>query len=164
MNLGHLVTAFQAVNSLREGARRYKAMQGGAQAEPADTDGALAPLERARLDAEQRRADRLLSVELRRQAIDWELSRLRLIAGVAMAGWVASTLMFAFRVAAAPPPTRAIAVTGWALLLAALAASFTGQRSITAAIADDRPFAPAGGGALGLLLSGLAATALALLF
>ena len=50
-------------------------------------------LEREQLEAERLRAERALALELRRQASDREIGRLRLLAGVAVASWI-GTLFF----------------------------------------------------------------------
>src|SRR5438128_10007783 len=55
-----------------------------------DRDHARLELERAELDEQRRRAEETLRLELRRQTIDRELSRLRLLTGTALVGWLAS--------------------------------------------------------------------------
>src|SRR5258706_4228786 len=56
-------------------------------------------LEREQLEAERQRAERALKLELRRQASDHEIGRLRLLAGGAPARWVGTPFFF-------PPPPR----------------------------------------------------------
>src|SRR5262245_1523569 len=53
-------------------------------------------LEREQMEAERRRAERALQLELLRQAGDRELGRLRLTTGVAVASWL-GTLFFSAR-------------------------------------------------------------------
>lgn len=196
MKIGHLFTALDAVASLRDVARRYKAantrpasdtnlpqtttgqMPGGqiearltnvvvaALKEAFDRDHARMQLERAHIEDERRRAEQLLTVELRRQAVDRELSRLRLLAGTAMVGWIASIAMFALRAASTSTPARIMVAAGWLLLLGALAAAFNAQPKVTAAMGDDRaPHAGAAGTAgLWMLVAGLGMTGVSLLF
>lgn len=135
-----------------------------------DRDHARLELERAHIDEERRRAEQLLRVELRRQAVDRELSRLRLLAGTAVVGWIASMVMFVVRLGATSPPTstpaRVLVAAGWLLLLGALAAAFSAQPKVALAMEDDR--APETGvaatAALWMLVAGLAVTTLSLLF
>ena len=130
-----------------------------------DRDHARLELERAHIDEERRRAEQLLRVELRRQAVDRELSRLRLLAGTAVVGWIASMTLFAVRAGTTSTPARVMVAAGWLLLLGALASAFSAQPKVTLAMADDR--APesgaAGAVALWMLVAGLAVTALSLL-
>src|ERR1051325_5884047 len=53
-----------------------------------ERDHARLELERAQIDEQRRRAEEALRMEVRRQAIDRELARLRLLAGVALIRWV----------------------------------------------------------------------------
>jgi hypothetical protein len=93
--------------------------------------------EREQLTAERERAERALRMELQRQAADREIGRLRLLAGVAIAGWLVTLLLAAW------PGSRLVATTGarvalgagWLLLSAALAASFTAQGQVATAMA-----------------------------
>ena len=63
-----------------------------------DRDSRRLELEREQLEAERRRAERLLQLELLRQAGDREVGRLRLLAGVAAGSWL-GTLFFSARLA-----------------------------------------------------------------
>ena len=58
-----------------------------------DRDTRRLELEREQLDAERERAERALRLELQRQAADREIGRLRLLAGVAVAGWLGTLLL-----------------------------------------------------------------------
>lgn len=130
-----------------------------------DRDHARLELERAQLDDERRRAEASLQLELRRQAADREVARLRLLAGTSMVGWIASVGMFAAGVAGGSTPARVALAAGWMLLLGALGASFTAQGRVGASLPDnDRSLDTAAAvAALWLLIAGLAATAVSLL-
>ena len=130
-----------------------------------DRDHARLELERAHIDEERRRAEQALRFELRRQAVDRELSRLRLLAGTAVLGWIASMTMFAVRGGSTSTPARVMVATGWLLLLGALASAFSAQSKVTGAMADDRGLdaGAAAAAALWMLVAGLAVTALSLL-
>lgn len=86
-----------------------------------DRDTRRLALERERLEAERVRNERLLWLELLRQGAERETSRLRLVAGIAVASWL-GTLFLAAR--------RSGGTARWAsagaLLLAALASAFAG--------------------------------------
>lgn len=131
-----------------------------------DRDHARMELERIRLDEERRRSEQLLQVELQRQAVDRETSRLRLLAGAAMVGWIASILMLVLRLASTSTPARVIIAGSWLLLLGALAAAFNAQPKVALATVDHpAPGATAAGtAALWMLVAGLAMTAVSLLF
>src|SRR4051812_31060703 len=64
-----------------------------------DRDHQRLELERQQLEAERQRAERALRLEMLRQAGDREIGRMRLVAGVALAGW-AGTLLLASRLLA----------------------------------------------------------------
>src|SRR6185436_12513943 len=91
-----------------------------------DRDTRRLELEREQLAAERERAERALRMELQRQAADREIGRLRLLAGVAIAGWLVTLLLAAW------PGSRLVATTG---ARAALAASFTAQGQVATAMA-----------------------------
>jgi hypothetical protein len=131
-----------------------------------DRDHARLELERAQLDEERRRAEAALQLERRRQAADRELARLRLLAGASMVGWIASVGMFVAGAAGGSSPARVALALGWMLLLGALGAAFTAQGRVGAALPEgDRVSdAAVAGAALWLLIAGLAATAISLLF
>ena len=61
-----------------------------------DRDSRRLELEREQLAAERSRAERAMRLELRRQAADHEIGRLRLLGGVAFTSWLA-TLAFSAR-------------------------------------------------------------------
>ena len=184
--LGTLMKAVDTAMSLREAAKRIMAPPGEpAQNQPVprnlettltnvvvaalkeafDRDHARLELERRQLEEERRRAEETLRLELRRQAIEREVARLRMLAGAAVLGWVVSMLLFALRGATLAMPARATLAVGWALLLGALGAAFHAQGALGAADHRDQPVS--GGTAtasLWLLVAGFAATAMSLLF
>ena len=141
-----------------------------------DRDTRRLELERDQLAAERERAERALRLELQRQAADREIGRLRLLAGVAVAGWLVTLLLAIW------PGSRIVATTvarvalggGWLLLGAALAASFSAQarcRGGTGLLAAGRGSAAggaatsgaAGAAALWLIVCGLTLIGLAAL-
>jgi hypothetical protein len=135
-----------------------------------ERDSRRLELEREQLERERQRAERLLKLELWRQAGDREIGRLRLLAGVAVASWI-GTLFFVSRAAAGPIGARVLTGAGWALLLAALAAAFTAQSRVSAVLSriDEPSFRQedlATGAAAGvpwLIVAGLAAVGVAVL-
>lgn len=131
-----------------------------------DRDHARLELERAQLDGEHRRAEAALQLELRRQAANRELVRLRQLAGASMVGWIASVVMLAGGFAGTTMPSRVALIAGWVLLLGALGAAFSAQRRVGASVPDvgGVPGISAAGAALWLLISGLGVTAVSLLF
>lgn len=140
-------------------------------------DHARLELERAQLDEERRRAEQALNAELRRQAADRELGRLRLLAGTALIGWLASVLVLGVRAADASGLARAALAVGWMLLLGALAAAFTAQGRVGGNVGGNVAAnsnvgadlqvgpcnGPSGTTAIWLLVGGLAVTAISLL-
>jgi hypothetical protein len=132
-----------------------------------DRDHARLELERAQLEEQRRRAEEAMRAELRRQAADREIGRLRLLAGTALIGWIASVALFLARLGSATMPTRVVIALAWLLLLGALGAAFTAQARINTDRADTgaSPAATAAAGAaLWLLIAGLALSAISLLF
>ena len=133
-----------------------------------DRDTRRLELEREQAEAERARAERALRLELRRQAGDREIGRLRLLAGVAVVAWL-GTLFFSARLMGGPVSARAALGFGWLLLLAAVAASFNAQSRVAAALdamaPDDRSIASVAGGALTvwLIVGGLALICVAVL-
>jgi hypothetical protein len=100
-----------------------------------DRDTRRLQLEREQLEAERRRAERAMQLELLRQAGDRELGRLRLLAGAALASWI-GTLFFSGRLIGGPPTPRLLLGAGWILLLAAMAASFGAQSRVAQALQE----------------------------
>ena len=125
-----------------------------------DRDRARLDLERIQIEEQRRRAEEASRLELRRQSADRELGRLRLLAGTAMVGWIASVVMVGARLAGMSTPARAAIAAGWLLLLGAIGAAFSAQGRINAE-SDSSGSSTA---ALWLLITGLAVTTLSLLF
>jgi hypothetical protein len=197
VNFGTLLKAFDAVMALTDVARKLKGgaperppetalaaspatatLAGKLEAlltgvvvaalkEAFDRDHARLELERAQLEEQRRRAEEAMRLELRRQAADREIGRLRMLAATALVGWIASVLVLGTRAAESPMIARAALGGGWLLLLGALASAFTAQGRLGTLLITD-PASPADGGpaaaaALWLLVAGLALTAISLL-
>lgn len=131
-----------------------------------DRDHARLELERAQLEDQRRRAEEALRLELRRQAVDREVARLRFIAATALVGWIAAVAVMVVRLSAASTLSRALSAVGWLLLLAALGSAMMAQgRVSTPAVSSSAAIdaGPAGTAALWLLIGGLAFGAAAIL-
>jgi hypothetical protein len=191
VNFANLFRAYDAVMALRDAALKYKASsapppqetslsqsaaaQGlagqietrltnvvvAALKEAFDRDHARSELERAQMEDQRRRAEEALRMELRRQAIDRELARLRLLAATALVGWIASIVVLFVHPSGVP--SRIVLGCGWLLLLAALAAGFNAQGRVNALPADRPERFDQGALPLWLMVGGLGATAISLL-
>lgn len=131
-----------------------------------DRDHARLELERAQLEEQRRRAEEAMRLELRRQAADREVGRLRLLSATALVGWLASVLVLGTRAGEAAAVARVALASGWLLLLAALALAFSAQGRIGRSVFDHASPPETGTGAaaaLWLLVAGLALTAISLL-
>jgi hypothetical protein len=131
-----------------------------------DRDHARLELERAQLDDQRRRADEAMRLELRRQAADRELARMRLLAATALVAWLASVLVLGTRAGETAAIARVALGGGWLLLLGALALSFSAQGRINAYVPEQNAPLDAGrsgAAVLWLLVAGLALTAVSLL-
>jgi hypothetical protein len=132
-----------------------------------DRDHARLELERQQLAEQQRRAEAALRLELRRQSADRELARLRLMAGAALLGWLASVVLLVIRLATASVASRSLLVIGWILLLGAAGAAFEAQRRVGSYVTEDNDRAANQGrsaiAALWLLIAGLAVVTVSLL-
>jgi len=190
MNLANLFRAYDAVIAFRDAARRLKDSSGASKSETSlspttaqgiagqiesrltnvvvaalkeafDRDHARLELERAQIEEQRRRAEEALRLELRRQTVDREIGRLRLLAGTALVGWIASiSVLFVHQ---ASVPSRVVLGAGWLLLLGSLGAAFSAQGRVNADRIDKPERADAGALPLWLLIAGLAATAISLL-
>ena len=132
-----------------------------------DRDHARLELERAQLEEQRRRAEEALRAELRRQAADREVARLRLIAGTALGGWIAAVATMVVRLDTASAVSRGVSAFAWLLLLAALGTAFMAQGQVSASVPGNSAPVEAGRqgiAALWLLIAGLACAAIALLF
>ncbi|HXH25074.1 MAG TPA: hypothetical protein VNI78_07490 [Vicinamibacterales bacterium] len=192
MNFAALFKAFDTVMMLRETAKRLKgnapASEAPAASPPAgltgqiearltnvvvaalkeafDRDHARLELERSQLEEQRRRAEEAMRQELRRQAADRELGRLRLLGGMALTGWLGAVVLGVVRLGDASIASRALLAAGWIALLAALGAAFDAQRRVGAAVGHgNQPIegGRSGEAALWLLVAGLALAAISLL-
>jgi len=131
-----------------------------------DRDTRRLELERATLEGERERAERALRLELRRQAGDREIGRLRLLAGIAVASWV-GTLFFSARALGGGVGPRLAIGAAWLLLLVSFAAAFVGQSRVAESIAhtEDRDLGSGTVGAVALwsIVGGLALVGLSVL-
>jgi hypothetical protein len=127
-----------------------------------DRDRARMDLERAQLESERKRADEALAAELRRQAAEQALWQLRIIAIMAITGWMLSAALAAWLPGMRGTVPRSLLGTGWLLAFAALGCAFVGAQAVSAESATTER----GGAAKAapwLLLTALAAIAASLL-
>jgi hypothetical protein len=124
-----------------------------------DRDTRRLELERAHVESERARAERMLQLELRRQAGEREIGRLRMLAGIAVASWI-GTLFFSVRLLDGGAGARVALGGAWLLLLLAFAAAFIGQSRVAESLArsenKDLDSGPAGSLALWLIVAGFA--------
>ena len=193
MNFSGLLKAFDTLVGFREAARRFKApgdtppRQVGESLTPSSSsaplearltgvmvaalkeafarDHARLELERAQLEEQRTRAENALRAELRHQAADREVGRLRLVGGTALVGWIAAVAIFVVRLDVASALSRGISAAGWLLLLAAMGTAFMAQERVSASVSSTAPVAAgrAGVASLWSLIAGLACAAMALL-
>jgi len=191
VNFANLFRAYDAVIAFRDAARKFKgpttatpaetsltqtaAAQGlagqietrltnvvvAALKEAFDRDHARLELERAQIEEQGRRAEEALRLELRRQAIDREVARLRLLAGTALVGFLASIAVLFIHPSGVP--SRVVLGMAWLLLLGAMGAAFNAQGRINAQPPDRSERVEAGALPLWLMIAGFAATAFSLL-
>jgi hypothetical protein len=140
-----------------------------------DRDTRRLELEREQLAAERHRAERALRLELQRQSADREIGRLRMLAGVAVAGLVGTLLlaMIPGGVMRGGIGARVALGSGWLLLGVALAAAFSAQAQVARALesmaVDDAAtrnasvVSPGGTAALWSIVAGLTLVAIAVL-
>jgi hypothetical protein len=138
-----------------------------------DRDHQRLELEREQIEAERRRAERAMRLELARQAGEREVSRLRLLAGIAATGSLG--LLFLARSLVDAGGGAPVLGTGGLLLLGGLASSFVGQAAVARALdrvarqsadggaGEEISSGRAGAAATWLVVSGLAALVVALL-
>jgi hypothetical protein len=126
-----------------------------------DRDHARLELERAHFDEQRRQAEESMRRELQRQAIDREISRLRLVAGAGLVGWIASVVLLVTRSQQISGSSRAALIAACVLLLGSVGSAFTAQANIGARIreSDGALKTAAGTASLWLLLAGLALAA-----
>lgn len=95
-----------------------------------DRDKARMDLERAHLDAERQRAEEALRAELRRQAADLALGRVRTTAIMAIGVWMLSAALAVWMPGMRIGAARYVLGGGWACVLAALGCAFAGWQRI----------------------------------
>ena len=148
---------------------RLAAVVVAALKEAFDRDARRVDLERQHLADERERAERVLRLELQRQAGEREIGRLRLLAGVAIVAWIGSLALSARFFGGIG--ARVALGAGWLFLISAATASFVAQSGVSALLsaapdADEgrREIRSGAAGAaalwltiLGLVLVGLAA-------
>lgn len=129
-----------------------------------DRDYARLELEREQIAEHRRRAEEALRLEVRRQAAEREVGRLRLLGGAAMIGWLTSLVLLAVRLPAVSDLSRVALGVGSLCLLSALGVAFQAMGRV-GRDADDPAAAAASAPALPmwLLMLGLAMTAGSLL-
>jgi hypothetical protein len=137
-----------------------------------DRDRARLDLEQAQLDADRRRAEEAIRLELRRQAGDQAIGQTRMLAILAIVAWLVSAVLVTLLPGAREMPARAVVGLGWVLLFGCIGTAFAFYYQVTAWAGALRPGAPDPGdvpaGGLGrasgfLLIAGLACVAAALL-
>lgn len=112
-----------------------------------DRDKARLDLERAHLDAERERAEQALRAELRRQAADLALGRLRAVAIMAIGVWMLTAALAVWMPGMRAGGARYVLGAGWACALGSLGCAFAGWQRIAAWLtlqsvgssADSRP-------------------------
>ena len=97
-----------------------------------DRDRARMDLEREHLEAERRRAEEALRAELRRQAADRALGRVRLVATMAIGVWIVSAALAAWLPGMHRGIPRAVLGSGWACAIAALGCAFAAWQRVAA--------------------------------
>lgn len=136
-----------------------------------DRDHQRLELERQRIEEERERAERLLRLEWLRQAGEREIARLRVLAAIALAGWL-GTLFLVSRVTGNGTFGRVMLGLTWLFLLAALATAFAAQSRVAGELGrmDDQSTpaeitrSSAGSASPWLIVAGLATIAICLLF
>ena len=91
-----------------------------------DRDARRLEFEREQAEAERQRAERLLRLELFRQAGERELGRLRVLTAVAVAAAIGA-LLVSVQLMGRPLGARVVMGLAWSVLLAAMVTTFVGQ-------------------------------------
>src|SRR6478609_3297738 len=103
-----------------------------------DRDRARMDLERAQIEAEQRRAEEALAAELRRQTADRALGQLKLLSVMAIAAWMLSAALAVWLPGMRAGLPRGLLGAGWALSFAALGCTFVAFQTISSWSAAGR--------------------------
>jgi hypothetical protein len=132
-----------------------------------DRDRTRMDLERAQVEAEQRRAEAALAAELRRQTAERLLGQLRLLAIMAIGTWMLSAALAVWLPGMRAGLPRGLLAAGWALAFGALGCTFAGSQRVSAwtaaAAYSTPPSSAAASTAPWLLLLALASTGASLL-
>jgi len=102
-----------------------------------DRDKARMDLERAHLDAERQRAEEALRAELRRQAADLALGRVRTTAIMAIGVWMLSAALAVWMPGMRVGAARYVLGSGWACALASLGCAFAGWQRVATWLAVE---------------------------
>lgn len=164
---GSRQTALSTLNPLGGIEARLAGVVVGALKEAFDRDSLRLAAEREKMEADRQRAERLLKLELLRQAGEREMARLRAIGVAAIVGW-AGVLLLATRGGLDTPGRVLLAFATLGLLAALVCVYLEQQRQARAmAVADERlsvesatASGAAGTAAPWLVLAGYAAAAL----
>lgn len=100
-----------------------------------DRDRAHLEMEREQIEQERRRAEELMRLEILRQAGERELAAIRISIIVALVVWIASVLFMMVPRGVLGVAGVVLLASGWAVLLAALGASFAAYRHVAGALA-----------------------------
>lgn len=128
-------TTLAAGGSLANLETRLAGVVVAALKEAFDRDKARMDLERAHLDAERERAEQALRAELRRQAADLALGRIRTTAMMAIGVWMVSAVLAVWMPGLHTGAARYVLGAGWACALAALSCAFAGWQRVAAWLA-----------------------------
>lgn len=102
-------------------------------------DSARLEMEQAQIEAERKRAEELLRVELRRQAAERMLGQLRMIAVIAVGTWAVSAILGAVMPGMRDALPRALLAAGWLFSLSSLGAAFAGWQYVSTQSMDPTP-------------------------
>lgn len=131
-------TALTTVSALGGIETRLAGVVVGALKEAFDRDSQRLLIEREKLEAERQRADRLLKLELLRQAGEREVASLKAIGAAAIVGWL-GVLLLAARAGLTVPGRASLGAAALSLLGALVCVYLEQQRQVRAmAVADER--------------------------
>jgi hypothetical protein len=103
-----------------------------------DRDRARLDLERSHLDADERRADEALRLELSRQAADRAVGEVRLLGVMSLAIWITSAVLIVALPDVRNGPSKWLLGFGWSALIGSLACAVAAHRSIGGWLAGVR--------------------------
>jgi hypothetical protein len=132
-----------------------------------DRDRARMDLERAQIEAEQRRAEEALAAELRRQTAERSLGQLKLLAVMAIGTWMLSAALAVWLPGMRAGLPRGLLGAGWALSFGALGCTFAAFQKVSlwtaAPQSSTPPSSAAAAAAPWILILALASTGASLL-